>query len=120
MNPSQQFGNLFNAYAKAINKAYQRTGSLFQSPFGRVPVASDAHWIRLITYIHQNPQKHRFVDDFGDWPYSSYHAFLSQAATRLKRDEVLAWFGGPAAFQVLHQQAVGEGPVAALAPDYFD
>lgn len=28
-NPNQQFGNLFNAYAKAINKAYHRTGSLF-------------------------------------------------------------------------------------------
>jgi len=30
--PSQQFGTLFNAYAKGINKAYQRTGSLFQNP----------------------------------------------------------------------------------------
>ena len=37
-NPSQQFGNLFNAYAKAINKTYRRTGSLFQHPFGRIPV----------------------------------------------------------------------------------
>jgi hypothetical protein len=32
-NPSQQFGNLLNAYAKATNKAYQGTGSLFQRPF---------------------------------------------------------------------------------------
>jgi len=30
-SPSLQFGNLFNAYTKAINQAYQRTGSLFQS-----------------------------------------------------------------------------------------
>lgn len=28
--PSQQFRNLFDAYAKAINKAYHRTKSLFQ------------------------------------------------------------------------------------------
>ena len=32
------FSNFFNAYAKAINKAYGRTGSLFQHPFGRIPV----------------------------------------------------------------------------------
>ena len=37
---SQCFGNLFNAYAKAINKAYGRTGALFQRPFGRIEVAS--------------------------------------------------------------------------------
>ena len=92
MNPSQQFGNLFNAYAKAINKAYRRTGSLFENPFGRIPVTSDAYFGRLVAYIHQNPQKHRFVDDFRAWPYSSYQAFLSQQATHLKRDEVLAWF----------------------------
>ena len=35
-SPNQQFGHLFNAYAKAINKAYGRSGSLFQNPFGRV------------------------------------------------------------------------------------
>ena len=41
-SPSQQFGNLFNAYTKAINNAYGRTGSLFQNPFGRILVTSDA------------------------------------------------------------------------------
>jgi len=29
-DPSQSFSNLFNAYAKAINKGYGRTGSLFE------------------------------------------------------------------------------------------
>ena len=66
---SQQFGNLFNAYAKAINRAYGRTGSLFQHPFGRVPVTSDAYLVQLVAYIHRNPQRHGFVDDFRDWPY---------------------------------------------------
>jgi putative transposase len=120
LNPSQQFGNLFNAYAKAINKAYQRTGSLFENPFGRILVTSDAYFVRLVTYIHQNPQKHRFMDDFRDWHYSSYHALLSQQATRLKRDEVLAWFQGSATFQAMHQQIVSERQLAALVPDDFD
>ena len=33
--PSRQFNNFFIAYAKAFNKAYQRTGALFESPFKR-------------------------------------------------------------------------------------
>ena len=120
LSPSQQFSNLFNAYAKAINNAYGRTGSLFQHPFGRIPVTSDAYLVYLIAYIHQNPQKHVFVGDFHDWPYSSYHAFLFQKPTRLKRDEVLDWFQGPEAFQVAHQRMVSDSQIAPLAPDDFD
>ena len=120
LRPSQQFSNLFNAYAKAINKAYGRTGSLFQHPFGRILVTSDAHFVHLIAYIHHNPQKHGFVEDFRTWPYSSYHAFLSQKPTHLKRDEVLAWFDGPTMFQESHRQAVSEARIAPLAPDDFD
>ncbi len=33
---SRKFSDFFNAYAKGINAAYGRTGSLFQHPFGRV------------------------------------------------------------------------------------
>ena len=40
--PSQAFSNLFNAYSKAINKAYMRTGSPFEHPFGRVEVNDPA------------------------------------------------------------------------------
>jgi putative transposase len=118
--PGQQFGNLFNAYAKAINKAYGRTGSLFQNPFGRTLVDSDAYFVHLIAYIHQNPQKHGFVDDFRVWPYSSYHAILSEKPTHLKREEVLTWFAGPTAFQVSHQQQVSEHRLGPLVPDDFD
>lgn len=31
----QSFANFFNTYSKSINKAYNRTGSLFQERFGR-------------------------------------------------------------------------------------
>ena len=119
-SPSQQFGNLFNAYAKAINKAYDRTGSLFENPFGRVPVTSESHLVYLVTYIHQNPQKHGFVAEFRAWPYSSYHAVISQKPTRLERDEVLAWFQGAAAFEGAHQRMVSEAQIAPLVPDDFD
>jgi len=91
--PSQKFINFLNAYAKSINYTYGRTGSLFQHRFGRIEIASEKHFLHLLAYIHRNPQKHGFVDDFREWSYSSYHAYFSQKASRLKRDVVLAWFG---------------------------
>lgn len=63
-SPDQQFGHLFNAYTKAINKAYIRTGSLFQKPFRRIQVTAQAHLIHLVAYIHLNPQKHGLIDDY--------------------------------------------------------
>ena len=118
--PSQYFSNLFNAYTKAFNKAYNRTGALFQRPFGRIEVTSDPYFMWLVTYIHQNSQKHGFVDDFRTWPYSSYHTLLSTKPTRLKRDDVLMWFGGVQAFGISHQQEVDEHLVASLVLEDFD
>jgi REP element-mobilizing transposase RayT len=100
---SNQFAKLFNAYAKAINKGYQRTGSLFEHPFHRIEVTSDIYFVRLIVYIHRNPQKHGFTQNFQDWPYSSYHGLLSSQPTHLQRDLVLDWFGNPDTFIATHQ-----------------
>src|SRR4051812_27981056 len=61
LTPSQQFANLFNAYTKAINKAYGRTGSLFEHPFERINVTSEPYLFNLVTYIHRNPQAHGLI-----------------------------------------------------------
>ena len=118
--PSQQFSNLFNAYAKAFNKTYHRTGTLFQRPFGRIEVTSDSYFMQLVAYIHQNPQKHGFVNDFRTWPYSSYQALLSTKPTRLQRDDVLTWFQGVDHFEDVHRYEVDERKIAPLVPDDFD
>lgn len=52
--PSQYFSNFFNAYARGVNIATQRTGALFERPFKRIPVDSESYLMRLIVYIHQN------------------------------------------------------------------
>jgi REP element-mobilizing transposase RayT len=106
--PSRQFNNLFIAYAKAFNKAYQRTGGLFESPFKRRLVEDDRYFATLVAYIHRNPQKHGFVDDFRDWAYSSYHAVLSAQATHIKRAAVLGWFDGSAGFKEAHDALTDE------------
>jgi putative transposase len=98
-----RFNNLLNGYAKAISKAYGRTGSLFQKHFGRKAVTSDRYFLALIAYIHRSPQKHGFVEDFRTYPYSSCAVLVSDRPTRLKRAQVLLWFGGSRQFTEFHQ-----------------
>jgi hypothetical protein len=118
---SNQFSNFFNAYAKAINKAYGRTGSLFQHPFGRVPITSDRQFWNVIAYIHQNPQKHKFVQDFREWKYSSYGIILTEKRTIIKRDEVMMnWFGTKDNYISLHGQWVTDAQAKWFAEDDFD
>jgi putative transposase len=111
---SQHFSNFFNAYTKAINKAHGRTGSLFEERFGRIAVTSDGHVLQLIFYIHFNPQKHGFVDDFREWPWSSYHTLRAAGDTRLNRAEVLDWFGGSTEFENFHHGMVDKSAITAL------
>ncbi len=104
-DPKQQFSNLFNSYAKSINKAYGRTGALFQRPFGRIEVTSDAYYTYLVYYIHLNPQKHGFTKDFRSYPYSSFRLLLSDEPSFLASGEVMNWFGGKETFIDAHKKA---------------
>ncbi len=89
---SEKFRRLFITYSQAINKQENRTGSLFQKPFKRIPVVTKSHFSSLITYIHLNPKLHAIIDDFRKYPYSSYPSLVSRKATFLNRNEVLSWY----------------------------
>ncbi|MFL5800178.1 MAG: hypothetical protein ACJ8CR_00245 [Roseiflexaceae bacterium] len=63
---------------------------------------------------------HGLSADFRDWPYSSYHALCSTHPTRVRRDEVLAWFDGLAQIEAAHQ-IFGVAPgLAPLLLEDFD
>lgn len=47
----------------------------------------------LVYYIHANPQIHGLIEDFRDWEWSSYKRILMDTHTKLKKKEVLDWFG---------------------------
>ncbi len=89
---SRSFSNLFNAYAKAINKKYNRSGSLFQRKFRRVKIDSEEYLREVIIYINLNPVYHRFVSTPKDYKYSSYNALVSDKPTLLEREEVIELF----------------------------
>ncbi|MGV3547331.1 MAG: transposase [Pedobacter sp.] len=99
---SKQFRLLFQSYALAFNKQQNRIGTLFQTPFKRALVTEQQHLFHLIYYIHHNPKKHQLMNNFTDWKWSSYKAMLSDYNTKLKRLEVLNWFGGTDEFIDFH------------------
>lgn len=103
-NPSQHFSNFFNAYTRGLNLAIQRTGALFERPFKRIPVTNESYLMQLIVYVHQNPQKHQFTQDFRQWKYSSYHELASMSPTRLQREKIMQLFGSKEDFIRIHQE----------------
>jgi putative transposase len=94
----QYFSNLFNAYTKAFNKKYKRTGSLFEKNFHRKSINNLEYLKNVIVYIHQNPVHHGFCDFPSDYPWSSYQTCVALKHTRLKRDAVIGWFDNPGNF----------------------
>ncbi len=115
---SKKFSDMFNSYTKSINKAQQRTGSLFETPFRRIAVDSDAYFTSLLWYIHYNPQKHGFVADFRDYPYTSFHSLLSSQPSKLAREEVLQWFGSKDKFLAFHGGRQNESAINKLLIEF--
>jgi putative transposase len=97
-----QFASFFRSYTLSINKTYDRTGGLFEESFRRKEINSDQYLSYLIYYIHANPQRHGLCEDYRDYPYSSYHSHLSKANTKLKRDDVIGWFGSSDNYKIFH------------------
>jgi hypothetical protein len=93
---------------------------LFQHPFGRVMITSDRQFWNVIAYIHQNPQKHKFVTDFREWKYSSYGIILSEKKTSVNRSKVMEWFGNREEYIALHQQWVTDANSKWFAEDDYD
>jgi len=102
----QHFSNFFNAYTKAYNKYHETRGALFERPFKRKYIDTRDYLRRIVVYIHCNPVHHGFCSHPIEYPWSSYLTCTSDKATKLKRDEVLAWFGGKLEYEHWHQQKI--------------
>ena len=59
------FSNLFNAYSKAINKSYNRTGSLFQEHLKRNKIKDETFRSKRKIY----PDLGNICDQLGNQPY---------------------------------------------------
>ncbi len=104
--PHQYFSNLFNAYTKAFNKKFGRTGSLFEKNFHRKQIDKQDYLIQVLLYIHNNPVHHRFCEHPSGYPWSSYLCCISDKPTRLHRETVIGWFDDIENFKYCHDKTV--------------
>lgn len=87
----QPISNMMNAYTKAINKKYNRSGSLFQEHLKRIKITEENYLKNLIIYINTNSDHHQ-IEDYKTYKHSSYNTLISHKETALKRDEVVDLF----------------------------
>ncbi|MDX1372495.1 MAG: hypothetical protein R3321_08485 [Nitrososphaeraceae archaeon] len=83
-NFSKGLAICLRSYTRAMNKRYNRTGSLFQqhTKIKNISVSADPDYYNFIcfNYIHQNPLKAGLVQELADWPYSSYREYSASLA----------------------------------------
>ena len=99
---SHQFKKFFQAYAMAYNKQQNRVGTLFQTPFKRALVENTEYFKSLVYYIHANPKLHGIAKDFSTYNWSSFSRILIDKDSKLRKKELLEWFGGIQGFLDYH------------------
>lgn len=101
---SGAFRKMFQSYAMAFNKQEGRVGTLFQTPFKRSWVDTEAYLMQMIYYIHFNPQKHGLIGDFRRYPYSSYPYYVKKTEGYWFHEDLLKIFESNKGFMDFHNQ----------------
>ncbi len=101
---TDNFSDLMQAfsgsYTKAINKRYQRVGSIFQGRFQALHVDREEYLLHLTRYIHLNPVEANLVEKAEDWEFSSYPEYLGlRGGTLPKIDGVRSHFSSADAYR---------------------
>jgi REP element-mobilizing transposase RayT len=86
---SRHIMRLLVSYTKAINKRYERTGSLFQGQFRAVLVNTDEQLLHLSRYIHLNPVLAGLGRRPEDWEFSSYREYVGLRQGALPTPEIV-------------------------------
>jgi putative transposase len=90
---SQLMQSFTLSYVKAINKRYQRVGSLFQGRFEAIHVNREEYLLHLTRYIHLNPVRANIVEKAENWEFSSYQEYVDMRRRSLSKiDEVRSHF----------------------------
>ena len=91
---------VFGSYTQAVNRAYERSGTLFEGPYKALAVNDDAYLVNLCVYIHLNPVHHGLVAAPHSWPYSNYLEWVDKRPGDLvDRDLVRAYFATARAYE---------------------
>jgi len=67
---------LASGYARSFNKAYDRSGHLFERRHKAILVQSDTYLLSLVRYIHLNPIRAGVIEVPEGYRWSSHRAYL--------------------------------------------
>lgn len=67
--------NITSVYAGEFNKKYKRVGHLFQDRFKSIYVYNDDYLLRLVRYIHRNPER-AGICKTEEYKWSSYKEYI--------------------------------------------
>ena len=85
------FSNLFNAYTKAFNKRYKRTGNLLSKHSVKNLINSERYLRNVILYVNTNPDHHNIGNSLN-YPFSSYQQLISGNSIFVKQDIITYLF----------------------------
>jgi len=80
---------LTNSFSHYFNTKYNRKGSLFESSFKAVRIATEQQLIHLTRYIHLNPVTSYLVNNPINYPYSSYKTYIGKHKEDFVDDSVI-------------------------------
>lgn len=98
---SNQLGKLISSYTQAFNKVFKRHGPLFESPFKRIEVKTEAHLFRALIYIHNNSRVIGIHP--SKYAYCSYSEIIDEQQ-KIANKSSLKWFGGKDNFIFCHNK----------------
>ena len=112
--------SLGRAYVGYVNRAYGRTGTLWEGRFKSTIVDSEDYVMACYRYIEANPVRARMVADAWDYPWSSYAAnALGHTSSLVVEHEAYKALGDAASarqaeYRALFAEGLGEETVAII------
>ena len=93
---SNRWGLIKAAFSRALARGERRSASrvkrgergIWQRRFWEHCLRDEEDYARHVDYIHWNPVKHGHVQQVSDWPYSSFHRYVTKGVY------VSDWGGG--------------------------
>lgn len=75
---------VFNSYTQAVNKRYDRVGTLFQGRAKHTEILGVEDTVNVIGYIHHNPVASGLATHPSEWKYSDYNEWTGNRGSTRK------------------------------------
>lgn len=91
------------------SKLKRKESAFWQRRFWEHQIRDDRDFQKHIDYIHYNPVKHGLVKKASNWPYSTFHRYVTQGAygvdwAGISGEEDLTGFGECSRVHFMHQK----------------